>query len=665
MDSSMVEGISTSPKHCSPKSPSFPLPGHSVPVDSSSSVMPSFLLVNDLGLTPSPGSQLQQRDDSVQESSRAEGPQHSQVSAEKSIADTPADWDTSWLCDDFWRQVTDGYSLSLTDEQALCFPDLGDSASIQNSGQLMGLLNTGNSGVTDSILQISDPENGGLQSISGDPADLDKAFLPDPLFDAEFGLHDFDLSLTAQKRSADEAFPTDLNYPVPLEKRRIIEVPLDQGTAPSVGTPYLSSPNSSHQTGSETTITTPADTERPQTPDSLFDSNEDDFGDEPLFTTRSEENVALDLPSEYPTKTGSPAIQLSVTDHCPTIAYDSQPVDHGSHYSTAIGAQVTKAFDTPTHASDMTGKRFALQSQDVAATKINEVLKRQHSPRDYVSPYPVNRGLLGYLPSAPAVHVKSIEVAPESVCLRVKALQLRIKQLTHECQKYRSQWLESTTIDNMTGKSKVELLKEELGSVRRVSGHHQSKLKEARQEAEGWKKQAQHYATIYNELLYNVQHKLPIATFVSPAHAPPYAPGLPQAQHLAPVSRQQIPLQQIPVQKLPPQQFSPQQFHPQQIPQQIPPRERVTVDLTLDSDTESTPEPQQTPSEPKQTPENAEALKKIRNKKYQWLDRSNHPQHPALAPAGTRDINADRGPPVLNADEELIRTLDEELAKDR
>lgn len=573
MDGNVAEGISTSPQ-TRPFSQPQGLQKLYAPEGLPSPPFSCHLHVNDLGLTPPPGSQ-QQPADVTQESSQDE--------------------------------------RGASDKNAAV---AGESAPTEPMQQTEGL-----------------------------PTDTEEV-LCDPLFDSDLALQDLESAFLSHKRAHDEAFPEDFGLEGPPEKRQAQYASNSAKTPPNV-TPSLSPDSSYRPDLTETALNTPDGIEGSQAPNSFFESLDFLFQD-PNFPAALENYDSAANPADS-----------SLFENLPF-----RPSHEDSHVSQPAAAQSV---------SNTTRQRFALDAQDLTANSSREILQRADNVPQYLSPYPVYGGPLGYLPSAPGLHVKCVEVVDEHMNYRMECLRHKNQQLTSERNKYKNFYDEFSTKDEATGKSKEEMLLEENAMLRRVSTRHQSRVENYKKEIEHWKARLNQVATLYNNLLYEitVERKLPEVAappnnytprpvqgvFVQAqppvSHQPPVAdprpqlqpPGFPRPSCSSQAStttpqlksgnlRQPVPGQEpanVSQKTLP----GPARQHPETAtftanPAPLPPLsslapasgngrslQSVTIDLTDDHHTAPSPPPHPAVSQPG----GPEGLQALRQKKYHWLGR--------------------------------------------
>lgn len=470
--------------------------------------------------------------------------------------------------------------------------------------------------------------------------------LYDPLFDSDFAFQDLESDFLSHKRAHNEAFPEDFGVEEPLEKRQNQDG-LNLGDALPDETPSLT-PDSSHRPEYvETALNTPAGIERSHTPNSLFGSLD-------LLFPESEFPVSLDN----------------------TVLFDNLAIRPGHAVSQDLGPEPapTKSAELSTaiqSASDVTQQRFSLDAQDLLANTNREILRRADDIPQYVSPYPEYRGSLGYLPSAPSLHVKCVEVVDERMNYRMECIRSKNHQLTHERNKYKSFYDEFSTVDQATGKTKHQMLHHDNAMLRRNATRHQKRVDGYKEEIEHWKSKLNEVSTLYNNLLYDVaiqrrlpevapppakyrprpiQHQPPAVTDVRPqlpSSLPPRqpAPNQQPAQHPLPRRDAQPPsgtATAIAAANQPPPQ--PPHSCPAPAPREARSSQAVTIDLTED-DPNTGPNHPPDPSPPlgANTNSGAEVLQSFRQKNYSWLKGPNQvPNATYRTGSSLNNANADR-----------------------
>ncbi|KAL4954786.1 hypothetical protein BDW69DRAFT_162434 [Aspergillus filifer] len=285
---------------------------------------------------------------------------------------------------------------------------------------------------------------------------------------------------------------------------------------------------------------------------------------------------------------------------------------------------------SPPAVSESTRERFSLNDQDVLANGTREFLQIGKQP-EYDSPYYVSGGPLGYLPSNPALHVKSVAVGKTKKDCQILDLQAKLGQITRERDRYKKSLSQYTTL-NEAGKSPEQLLREENASLRRVSSRHQARVEEYKKEAADWRNQLYTVSTMYNNLLYEIQvnKRLPAVGSVPAGYKPPKISEQP-----APFN-QQAAVQSLPVNSQVSQATATQPCLDKQ-------RQSVTIDLTDDNELPPTPPADSEPST---------ALQTLRSKKYSWLPVKND---------GSRASSTANSPNI--DDDELALVMEAELSR--
>ncbi|RHZ49771.1 uncharacterized protein CDV56_101260 [Aspergillus thermomutatus] len=655
MEGSVVEGISTSLPTC---------PLFSQPYDPQSLFAPEDLpnppSYHDLGLTPPPGSQLLQPTNVTQPHPLLDEHGSSDGDVRISMASQPAGSNYSDQARGSRKDTPDDPSQlrqesSSNIEVGPPFPS-GQAASPVESTVV----------ATNAASQTRLPEP--LSSNTTRNAD---DLLYDPLFGTDFVMPNFDANPSPLKRTADEALADDFRLWHRPEKRRMLGS-LQSSSAPSLNaTPSLSSPDTIQLDQFETVPNTPGGIAESQLPAPPFD-----FFD-PLF-----EDPAFHIP-----------LDLSETEY----SFENQPTPHsadaGSSYDASRRSSLNSCEDSgnvqvqaadpvtfdhqaecvPLPTSELTKRQFSLDPQDVLANADRETLQRVDYEPEYISPYPVYRGPLGYLPSAPGIHVKCIRIADDQINARLSHLKYKVHQLKYERDKYRNAWSKWTALEASTGKSREQILEGENATLRRVSTQHQKRAEQYKQEIEVWKGRLHDLSVLHNNLLYeiHVQKRMPAVAPVPrgyrpPTYPQPVAPGQQLASFPAvPVSQHPVPgpassPSHVPVPTQPPVMpafqgpSTPYPHLPHQNPAQKDPQpsgttpgsvqhptpaepqpERVTIDLTDEAPGITPNLASIAPSEPSQ--ETGELLQSLQKKRYNWLERAKSGSaQPAVARAGSR-----------------------------
>ncbi|KAA8652181.1 hypothetical protein EYZ11_000490 [Aspergillus tanneri] len=679
MDESVAEGIYTALQTC-PPDPEASLALGDLPTSPSI----SYLHVNDLGLTPPPGSQMQQSTDAIRISSPDEN--HDPSARAPARPDCPGRQDglnqSKGLDTDIQTKKhlqQEGYFLETT-----------DTTGSSRTSPFVERLPTTN----DKKLSTDGRDSSTEQGLNVEPDDssndVTKAFFYDPLFDSDSVLREIDVAFKSQKRTSSEAFPEGFYFSGSAKKQHA-EATQEQCTTPNE-TPSLSSADSVVRLGQgDSAPHTPAETDRAKSLDPFFTSLDTLFEDSTF-------GIPLEMPADsFPFDLGavSPVAEPTNEDNL-SMNQAGSP----GHCEQAPEPVVNEGDLSPSQPSlsEMTKRRFSLDSQDIIANTSREVFRRVYQEPEYTSPYPAYGGRLGYLPSAPGVHVRYIEVAENRMNYRLSSLRDRVQQLTRERNKYRNEWVQWATVDPATGKTKEQLLREENVTLRRVSSHHQNRVEQYKQEIEQWKNRLSELGTVYNNLLYeiHVQRKMPAVSPIPPGYKPqsfvqgpagttwstpvpppltPLASSTPAHDQAVGSSSRSMPAQDSPA-------ADAQAAHENRQPRTTTPlttrstpmvtqSEPVTIDLTVDT-TETPPVPTEASSE--QTQQQMEMLQSLRNKKYNWLNDTGSNVHwrPQLqdgaAPMARRDHDHPHRTSVDEndgdfSDDDLARAMEAELER--
>ncbi|KAF3480263.1 uncharacterized protein GIQ15_05610 [Arthroderma uncinatum] len=339
----------------------------------------------------------------------------------------------------------------------------------------------------------------------------------------------------------------------------------------SIDQHMLSLPPSTQQLSTPTVLDSSARAQREPSVDSLFDS----FDDINVPDTASA-HQPLSLPGTR-RHTLSPSI-LSPPES--PIPLEEPPVRE---------APVTER-QLPASASELLRTNNNVKNQDLINYAHREIFTMPCNAQKYISPYPRMGGPLGYFPSTPTVHVKSVEVAEDTIVDRMNQYRKLLSNLRYDRNKYL--WLskEWTAVDSRTGKTKAQEIKEECSALKRLVALKEKRATDAMTEAEFWRNKYQSLAVTYGNLA--SQHKV--------AMAPQNAPGTPLTSQSLPAA---LPTSQ-------PSTRTPSISG-------TTCSEPVSIDLTAE---EPVPiEPRASRQTPRLEP-NVTALNGLRKKKYQWLD---------------------------------------------
>ncbi|GIK02732.1 hypothetical protein Aspvir_006793 [Aspergillus viridinutans] len=662
MEGSVVEGISTSLPTC---------PLFSQPYDPQSLFAPEDLPtppsyrdmhVNDLGLTPPPGSQLLQPTNVTRPHPLLDEHGSSDEDVRISVAGQPAGSNHN----DQTRGPRKGTpdDPSLLRQASSSNNEVGPPFPGSQAASPVGSMEVATNAT--SRTRLPQPLSSNITPNADD-------LLYDPLFGPDFVMPNFDANSSSLKRTADEALADDFHLWHRPEKR-LMPDSLQSSSAPSLdATPSLSSPDTIQLDHFETVPNTPGGIAESQIPAPPFDPFDPLFEDPAFYIPpnpsgieySSEERPTLHSANAESPYDASRRPSLNSRGNVQVQAADKVTFDHD-----AVGVSL------PT--SELTKRQFSLDTQDVLANADRETLQRvDHEPK-YTSPYPVYHGPLGYLPSAPGIHVKCIQISNDQINARFSHLKYKVQHFKYERDKYRDAWSKWTALEASTGKSRAQILEEENATLRRVSTQHQRRAEQYKQEIEVWKGRLHDLSVVYNNLLYEiqVQKRMPAVAPIPRGYRPQYAPqAATHPQSVAPgqqlASSPALPLSEHPMPgpasprnhgPVPAQQLAMPAFHAPSTPytplsHQNPPHsnsqpsgittgsvqhpapaepqpETVTIDLT-DEAPNITPNPASiAPSKP--TQETGELLQSLQKKKYNWLERASGSAQPAVARAGPR-----------------------------
>lgn len=393
----------------------------------------------------------------------------------------------------------------------------------------------------------------------------------------------------SRKRSRDSAFADeDTDLFAPSEKKRLtgVKSPLDAPSAEYLSPYPLDSLQQADHGEAAPNSPDGVVAERAESPNSLFD--------EPTSPT-----ISPDVPADEK-RTGSPS-----TDE-----------------------KATEEHTEPRSASDITKERFGLSQEDLEAAKTREIFQGFGQQPQYLSPYPVYGGALGYLPSTPNVHLKCVEVTGDGrINEQIAFFQRRIQALTHERNKYQRAWEQWTTVDPSTGKTKEQLLTESNAQLKRLLTLQEKKANGYKKEAEAWKRQAEAWqercrnvSIMYNNLLYDIQLRIQAGAGHNLPMVAPHPMGV-QAQPMPAASWMPAP-QPTGIQSGSTPAARPEPpSQPQSQPAVTPAPSPVTIDLTSDEGGEAG---LARPSSPVDNNAGAELRQSFRRKSYDWLGDRNH-----------------------------------------
>ncbi|KAL2836155.1 hypothetical protein BJY01DRAFT_222383 [Aspergillus pseudoustus] len=390
--------------------------------------------------------------------------------------------------------------------------------------------------------------------------------------------------------------------------------------------------------------------------DRLFDSTVSEL--DSLFSRKRNAEEPQEFPPEkrqhLESPDETPSLTTDTTNESPASFFDAFDSLFGNGYDLPLISpdEPLPDFEEPTpppsdsgRVSDTTRERFSLDETDIITATAREIFKVQKEP-EYASPYPVSGGPLGYLPSAPGIHVKCVAVGESLKENQILSLRAKVSQLTRERDHFKKSLLQYATMDS-SGKTPEQLLREENAMLRRVSSRHQARVEEYKKEAAEWKNKLHLLGTIHNNLLYEigVEKRIPSIVPFPEGYHPPRIPKAMQNQiggyvylhhgHSgSPPPHAQAPVQPVPLDIDPTS------------PRPIPHAQGVTIDLTED---ETPPTPAPSTGEPERP---VATLQSLRSKKYDWLQPGND---------NTSMSTPCHSPRI--ADDELALLMEEELSR--
>lgn len=511
--------------------------------------------------------------------------------------------------------------------------------------------------------QLEQPTDGTQVSGDGSLEGLDF------FFDPELALQSLEAALDPKKRTSDEAFSEQLNSTRSPRKKQVSELSTNKNIPSADETPSLSSPNSSHRHDQGGTVpVTPAEAERSQTPDSLFDSLDPLFEGIDFSVSDAETPLATasDRGGSKVAESSSAPEENTGGDFARTLPRPRDLSASKHRANTHEGISL----------SDLTKQRFSLNDQDVASNASREMLKQIPPKAQYLSPYPRYGGALGYVPSSPVIHVRYTEVAKNHTLERITNLQRTVRRLEYDREKYRKAWRDSSTLNPMSGKTKEQWLQEENASLMRISSRRQSDMESYKSQANEWRNCFFDLARTYNNLLANFQgRQMSTATPGEPCPQQQQAGLLFPRQQ--PLVRSEPPPGRVPLNPsvtvqngsgiAAPAPISSQPIHTADN-SAAPRPNSVTVDLTDENheapDSRCPPPPAS----------GIALLQDFRKKKYDWLQRGNQGGRGA---SHETSINGRRDSPLVSHrsdnltinledeidDDELVREMEEELAR--
>lgn len=216
--------------------------------------------------------------------------------------------------------------------------------------------------------------------------------------------------------------------------------------------------------------------DREASTDSLFDEVEVDVdmtGEESAVRITNEtvpdthaipRNTPVDETNTFPN--ARPQVALAAT----TISLPKAPPEF----------PVSVPYPAP-RASTALVQNHAIQSQDVVASQSREMLHAVAPPVRHISPYPRHGGPLDYFPSANNLHTRNTEISHNHLVSRLDETEKRNSKLTYERTKLIASFRENIELDPATGKTTVQLLREEIATMKKNRGTLEAQLADSRQ----------------------------------------------------------------------------------------------------------------------------------------------------------------------------------------
>ncbi|KAI2014532.1 hypothetical protein LOY97_000276 [Ophidiomyces ophidiicola] len=364
-----------------------------------------------------------------------------------------------------------------------------------------------------------------------------------------------------------------------------------------------------------------------------------------VTNTSRTNSVALSLPPFSPnTTTPSLPTDLDTTSSRRESSIDSLFDDHDS--TTAPNQLVNPKATSPlpfpfvfpcppdktnNSISEHIKKVCQITESDLLVTQYREAAWSFRQPPKYISPYPKPGGDLGYLPSSPYLHVKFIKASDSEVATSLEECRKKLRLCSSERDKFSKELQVYTHIDPVTKKSQLQMLKDELKHRKRAATDARKRETQAKEEATFWKKQYTAVAQSYNQMctqfhqlrrfahdmqtqLQRVSQLSPMAIASNPQIASLHTPGQPyfctqnpQTMASHPQNNATIPM----------------------TPASSSPTTPAAIDLTVnDISSLAAKQPEKSGVRYSCSPEPPAAQKELissmRKKEYRWLGNNNH-----------------------------------------
>nr|KMM68150.1 hypothetical protein CPAG_04482 [Coccidioides posadasii RMSCC 3488] len=158
--------------------------------------------------------------------------------------------------------------------------------------------------------------------------------------------------------------------------------------------------------------------------------------------------------------------------------------------------------------ANTTGPRISEHLKKVCQLKDEDILLTQsresgwfcrQRPK-YISPYPRPGGDLGYLPSSPSLHVRSIKAADDEVASLLNDYRKRLETCISDRDKLMAELQMYSNVDPVTQKSQYQRFKDDIKYLKRAVTVNAKKEEEASKEARYWQNRYFGLVNIYNNL---------------------------------------------------------------------------------------------------------------------------------------------------------------------
>ncbi|WEW55714.1 hypothetical protein PRK78_001147 [Emydomyces testavorans] len=317
-----------------------------------------------------------------------------------------------------------------------------------------------------------------------------------------------------------------------------------------------------------------------------------------------------------------------------TPVFDANSVSQPAEKPQYIIPFITNTTGTPI--SDHLKKVCQIQDKDLLLTQSREAAWFFRQQPNYISPYPQPGGNLGYLPSAPSLHVRSIKASEKEVAIRLSDYRRRLRACMCDRDKYMEELRAHNHVDPVTRKSEYQKLKDEAKYLKRTITRQRKKEEETKKEADYWQKQYTDVASTYNNLCAQFHHLRQLASVLQVRlqrveQARSFTSPSPMGQGTRPhdLCQPDNSIASTAQTSITTPHQSPPTSGPMtpSVSTQAAP---ITIDLTSDNNVESsTNQPKQAQNTDSTAPPESQAAQKklvsaMRQKGYQWLGNKNH-----------------------------------------